>query len=86
MGKLPTGLSNSTIPCGEVQLSLSDLESRIRESLALLAAIEMGELLAAAPAAPGDRKRHTAAVWLLDIVQERLEHGLSILKRLNALD
>lgn len=86
MGEFPTGFSNSTAPRLEVQLGLSEAETRIRESLALLAAIEMGELLAATPAAPADRKRHTAAVWLLDILQDRLEHALDTLKRLNARD
>jgi hypothetical protein len=87
MGELPTSFSSSAAPRGDVQSTLGEAaEARIRESLALLDAIGLGELLSALPAATADRKRHATAVWLLDVVHDRLEHVLDALKRLNGRD
>lgn len=87
MGESPTGLSNFAGPGAEACSPVREAtETRIHESLALLDAIDMGELLSALPPDRGDQKRHAVALWLLDIVHERLERVLDDLKRLRRPD
>ncbi|MDQ0464223.1 hypothetical protein QO010_002004 [Caulobacter ginsengisoli] len=56
------------------------------ESLALIQAIDLGELLSAAPPAPADRKRHETAVGLLSIQDRLLQELLVRCQRLQALE
>ena len=46
--------------------TLDRLLSDLREANAIQAAIEYGELLAALPSSPDDRRRHNVAVSLLE--------------------
>jgi hypothetical protein len=71
MGQLPKSLLelrySQRAPIGEIEL-----EDRLRETLAVLDAICMGELLAAMPEHEADKKRHQTAVSLLDMLHDRL--------------
>jgi hypothetical protein len=48
----------------------------LRDALALMDAIEFGELLAARPEAPDERARHVAGVALLGVVYGRVRRAL----------
>jgi len=50
---------------------------RLREALAIIDAINAGELLAALPTSSSDRHRHQAAVTLLDLLERTLRAALS---------
>jgi hypothetical protein len=71
MGELPKSLLelrySQRTPIGEIEL-----EDRLRETLAVLDAICMGELLSAMPECEADRKRHQTAISLLDMLHDRL--------------
>lgn len=49
----------------------------LREALALLDAINFGELFAALPTNPGDRVRHQTGIELLEMLRARLKASLS---------
>ena len=49
----------------------------IREALAIIDAINAGELLAALPALVDDRHRHQTAVSLLDLLERTLRQALT---------
>jgi hypothetical protein len=49
----------------------------IREALAIIDAINAGELLAALPASVDDRHRHQTAVSLLGLLEKTLHNALS---------
>jgi hypothetical protein len=51
-------------------------QERLREGLAILKAIEAGDLLAATPPNPADRERHQAAVLLLAVLEQVLQNAL----------
>jgi hypothetical protein len=65
---------------------VTQIAERLVESLALLQAIDLGELLSAAPAAPADRRRHETAVGLLSIQDRLLQDLLVRCQRLQALE
>jgi hypothetical protein len=54
-----------------------DVAGRLREALALLQAIEAGELLAAAPVEAADRGRHEMGLAVLSVLGRELERLLS---------
>jgi hypothetical protein len=49
----------------------------IREALAIIDAINAGELLAALPASEGDHHRHQTAVSLLGLLERTLRNALA---------
>ena len=71
MGELPKSLARlqdmERTPIGE-----AELECQLREALAVLDAISMGELLSAVPKNIADRRRHQTAVSLLEMLHDRL--------------
>lgn len=52
---------------------IAEREEAIEETRSVLTAIIAGGLLDAAPAAPDDYKRHSAAVTLLQMLERRLD-------------
>jgi hypothetical protein len=69
-----------------VQEQVTQIAEGLVESLALLQAIDLGELLSAAPQAAADRRRHETAVGLLSIQDRLLQDLLSRCQRLQALE
>jgi hypothetical protein len=66
-------MSNSELQLDQgVEAARNDL----RDALALMDAIEFGELLAARPEAPDERARHVAGVALLELVNGRVRRAL----------
>lgn len=53
--------------------------TKVRNALALLNAIDRGQLLGALPEDPGDRDRHNTAVVLLDMAKDMLGDADSLL-------
>jgi len=56
----------------ELLLFVEGAWTRLREACAVLTAIDLGELLAASPAAEDARQRHITAVCLLSIMHREL--------------
>jgi hypothetical protein len=50
----------------------------VRQWLAIVQAINAGELLAALPESPYDRQRHQTAVTLLESLEEQLQEALRL--------
>lgn len=48
----------------------------VRDALAVLDAISLGELFAALPASQGDRMRHQTGIVLLELLRRRLNDAL----------
>lgn len=69
-----------------IQDEVARLAEGLTESLALLQAIDLGELLGAVPAAAADRRRHETAVGLLSIQDRLLQDLLRRCQRLQALE
>lgn len=69
-----------------IQDQVTQIAEGLTESLALLQAIDLGELLSAAPPAPADRRRHETAVGLLSIQDRLLQDLLLRCQRLQALE
>jgi hypothetical protein len=65
---------------------VSQISEGLTESLALLQAIDLGELLSAAPPGSADRRRHETAVGLLSIQDRLLQELLARCHRLQALE
>lgn len=65
---------------------VAKLAEGLTESLALLQAIDLGELLGAVPAGAADRRRHETAVGLLSIQDRLLQDLLLRCQRLQALE
>ncbi len=53
------------------------LTKHLHEALAILDAINAGELLAAVPVSADDRHRHQTALTLLDLLERTLRQALS---------
>jgi hypothetical protein len=56
--------------------SVEAARNDLRDALAIMDAIEFGELLAARPEAPDERARHIAGVALLQILNGRVRRAL----------
>ena len=71
MGELPRSLLRLK-DIGRTPISEAELEDQVREALAVLDAISMGELLSVLPKTDADKKRHQTAVTLLEMLHDRL--------------
>lgn len=70
----------------QIHEQVTKLVEGLAESLALLQAIDLGELLSAVPPAAADRRRHETAVGLLSIQDRLLQDLLLRCQRLQALE
>jgi hypothetical protein len=71
---------------GFIHEQVTQIAEGLGESLALLQAIDLGELLSAVPAGAADRRRHETAVGLLSIQDRLLQDLLVRCQRLQALE
>lgn len=71
---------------GHIHEQVTQIAEGLTESLALLQAIDLGELLSAVPASAADRRRHETAVGLLSIQDRLLQDLLVRCQRLQALE
>lgn len=69
-----------------IQEQVTQIAEGLVESLALLQAIDLGELLSAVPSGGADRRRHETAVGLLSIQDRLLQDLLVRCQRLQALE
>jgi hypothetical protein len=74
------------VDLAQVQEQIALITEGVAESLALLHAIDLGELLSAVPGGASDRKRHETAVGLLSIQDRLLKELLLRCQRLQALE
>ena len=73
--------ASGVIPDPEFLTVQEDNEIWLVQALALLDAINMGELLSALPEADDDRERHQAGVNLLGILEAQLKARLAGVRR-----
>jgi hypothetical protein len=65
----------TSIPLRDLDEDESEEAATLREALAVLDAINYGELFAALPDNPSDRVRHQTGIVLLELLRDRLKRS-----------